>query len=75
MIITVGLVGKRLQEIIPVRTSFIQELDTNVRQTKTITLEDPTPTRNDWQGRHLNIIAKSLKRLVPHPFYNIRTLK
>jgi hypothetical protein len=48
IIITVGLMGTILQEIIPVRTACIQKPDTNVRQTKTITWEDPKPTRNDW---------------------------
>jgi hypothetical protein len=48
MIITVGLMGTRLQEIIPVRTVCIQKLDTKERQTNTITLEDPKPTKNDW---------------------------
>jgi hypothetical protein len=48
MIITVGLIGKRLQEIIPVRTVCIKKLGTNKRQTKTITWEAPKPTKNDW---------------------------
>jgi hypothetical protein len=48
MIITVGLMGTILQEIIPVRTVCIQKLDTNERQTKTITWEAPRPTKNDW---------------------------
>jgi hypothetical protein len=48
MILTVGIMGTRLQEIIPVRTVCIQKPDTNVRQTKTITWEDPKPTKNEW---------------------------
>jgi hypothetical protein len=75
MIITVGIMGTRLQEIIPARTVCIQKPDTNLRQTNTITWEDPKPTRNNWQGRHLNLISKSFKLFVPHPFYNIRTLQ
>jgi hypothetical protein len=48
MISTVGLMGTRLQEIIPVRTVCIQKLGTNKRRTKTITWEAPKPKKNDW---------------------------
>jgi hypothetical protein len=48
IIITVGLMGTRLQEIIAVRTACIQKLDTNMRKTNKITWADPNPTRNDW---------------------------
>jgi hypothetical protein len=56
-------------------TCLFSKPDTNVMQTKTITLADPNPTKNDWQGRHLNIIEKISKFAVPHPFYNIMTLQ
>jgi hypothetical protein len=67
MIITVGLMGKILQEIIPVRTVCIQKPDTNVRPTKKIAWEDPKPTKNDWQGRHLNVIVKVSSLSYPTP--------
>jgi hypothetical protein len=48
ILITFGIMGTSLQEIIPVRTVSIQKMNTHERQTKTTTWADPKPTKNDW---------------------------